>query len=134
VGAQRADDSEGRVPAGRVSGRGGSPGALRYRFPSLAETLRNLKESQPPLTKLLDQLGDADRVTAWAEIERSLRPLLRETGSRGQPRPSSPPEWPQESLSACHRLDPNVCLTLADSAESTDHVIGLCSARPGVTP
>ncbi len=54
-----------------------------YRFPSLADALRNLKEAQPPLMKLLDQLSDADRVVAWAEIEQSLRPLVGEGGLAG---------------------------------------------------
>ena len=43
-----------------------------YRFPTLADTLRNLKEAQPPLKTLLDKLVDADRAAAWTEIERSL--------------------------------------------------------------
>jgi hypothetical protein len=43
-----------------------------YRFPTLADTLRNLKEAQPPLKTLLDKLADADRAAAWTEIERSL--------------------------------------------------------------
>jgi hypothetical protein len=54
-----------------------------YRFPSLADTLCNLKDAQPPLTRLLDQLSDADRAVAWAEIERSLRPFLTEDGLAG---------------------------------------------------
>ncbi len=54
-----------------------------YRFPSLADTLRNLKDAQPPLTRLLDQLSDADRAVAWTEIERSLRPFLTEDGLAG---------------------------------------------------
>jgi len=54
-----------------------------YRFPSLADALRNLREAQPPLTRLLDQLGEADRAVAWAEIERSLRAFLTEDGLAG---------------------------------------------------
>jgi SAM-dependent methyltransferase len=54
-----------------------------YRFPSLADTLRNLRESQPPLTKLLDQLGDVDRALAWAEIERFLGRFVGPGGLEG---------------------------------------------------
>jgi SAM-dependent methyltransferase len=54
-----------------------------YRFPSLADTLTNLRESQPPLTKLLDQLGEADRATAWAEIERFLLRFVGKNGLEG---------------------------------------------------
>jgi SAM-dependent methyltransferase len=54
-----------------------------YRFPSLADTLGNLRESQPPLTKLLDQLGEADRAVAWAEIERFLVRLVGKDGLEG---------------------------------------------------
>jgi len=54
-----------------------------YRFPSLADAMQNLKEAQPPLMKLMEQLTDADRVVAWAEIERSLRPFLGAEGLAG---------------------------------------------------
>ena len=44
-----------------------------YQFPSLADALRNLQEAQPPLAKLLDELSEADRATAWAEINQTLQ-------------------------------------------------------------
>lgn len=54
-----------------------------YRFPSLADALRNLEEAQPMFRKLLSELNDADRAAAWAEIERSLRPFASEEGFAG---------------------------------------------------
>jgi ubiquinone/menaquinone biosynthesis C-methylase UbiE len=51
-----------------------------YRFPSLADALRNLEESQPPLVKLLAELSEADRATAWAEIKRTLQPFAGPDG------------------------------------------------------
>ena len=54
-----------------------------YRFPSLAEALRNLQEAQPLLGKLLDELTEADRATAWAEIERTLQPFVGRDGFAG---------------------------------------------------
>ena len=44
-----------------------------YRFPSLADALQNSKESQPPLVRLLDELSEVDRATAWAEITQTLQ-------------------------------------------------------------
>jgi ubiquinone/menaquinone biosynthesis C-methylase UbiE len=46
-----------------------------YRFPSLADALRNLEEAQPLLVKLLAELSEDDRATAWAEIRRTLQPF-----------------------------------------------------------
>jgi ubiquinone/menaquinone biosynthesis C-methylase UbiE len=54
-----------------------------YAFPSLADALRNLEESQPLLVKLLDELSEADRATAWAEIERLLAPFGGPNGFEG---------------------------------------------------
>ena len=51
-----------------------------YRFPSLADALRNLEEAQPLLAKLLDELSEADRATAWAKIERTLQPFMARDG------------------------------------------------------
>jgi ubiquinone/menaquinone biosynthesis C-methylase UbiE len=51
-----------------------------YRFPSLADALRNLEESQPPLVKVLAELSEADRATAWAEIKRTLQPFAGPDG------------------------------------------------------
>ena len=51
-----------------------------YRFPSLADALRNLAEAQPLLVKLLDELSEADRAAAWAEIERTLQPFVGRDG------------------------------------------------------
>ena len=56
-----------------------------YRFPSLADALRNLEEAQPPLVKLLDALSENDRAAAWAEISRTLEPFV---GSEGFAAPS----------------------------------------------
>ncbi len=54
-----------------------------YHFPSLADALRNLEEAQPLLVKLLDELSEADRATAWAEIERTLQPFVGRDGFEG---------------------------------------------------
>jgi ubiquinone/menaquinone biosynthesis C-methylase UbiE len=54
-----------------------------YRFPSLADALRNLEEAQPLFVKLLDELGEADRAAAWAEIERTLRSYVTRDGFEG---------------------------------------------------
>ena len=51
-----------------------------YQFASLADALRNLEEAQPPLVKLLDELSEDDRATAWAEIEQTLRPFVGPDG------------------------------------------------------
>lgn len=51
-----------------------------YRFQSLADALRNLEETQPPLTKLLDELSEDDRATAWAEIRQALQPFVGPDG------------------------------------------------------
>lgn len=51
-----------------------------YRFPSRAEALRNLEEAQPPLVKLLNELSEDDRVTAWAEITQTLQPFVGPDG------------------------------------------------------
>jgi hypothetical protein len=54
-----------------------------YRFPSLADALRNLEEAQPLLVQLLAELSEADRAAAWAEIERTLRPFVGRDGFAG---------------------------------------------------
>jgi SAM-dependent methyltransferase len=54
-----------------------------YRFGSLAEALRNVRESQPPLLRLLDQLSEADRGAAWAEIERTFAIFVGPAGFAG---------------------------------------------------
>lgn len=51
-----------------------------YRFPSLADALRNLQEAQPPLMKLLNELSEDDRTAAWAEISRALQPFVGPDG------------------------------------------------------
>ena len=51
-----------------------------YRFPSLADALRNLEEAQPPLVRLLDELSEDDRATAWAEIKQTLQPFVGPDG------------------------------------------------------
>jgi ubiquinone/menaquinone biosynthesis C-methylase UbiE len=51
-----------------------------YRFPSLADALRNLEEAQPLLMKLLDELNEDDRATAWAEINQTLQPFAGTDG------------------------------------------------------
>ena len=51
-----------------------------YRFPSLADALRNQAEAQPPLMKLLNELSGDDRDSAWAEIERTLQPFMGPDG------------------------------------------------------
>ena len=58
-----------------------------YRFPSLADALRNLEESQPPLVKLLDELSEVDRATAWAEITGHYSPSWGQMGSRRRAKP-----------------------------------------------
>jgi len=54
-----------------------------YRFGSLTEALRNVQESQPPLMRLLDQLSEADRGAAWAEIERTFAAFAGPDGFTG---------------------------------------------------
>lgn len=54
-----------------------------YRFASSAEALRNVRESQPPLMRLLDQLGEADRGAVWAEIERTFATFAGSDGFAG---------------------------------------------------
>jgi ubiquinone/menaquinone biosynthesis C-methylase UbiE len=56
------------------------PVPIVYRFPSLADALRNLEEAQPLLVNLLDGLSEADRATAWAEIDRTLQPFVGRDG------------------------------------------------------
>jgi ubiquinone/menaquinone biosynthesis C-methylase UbiE len=56
------------------------PATLAWRFPSLEDALRNLEEAQPLFVKLLDELSEADRATAWAEIERTLQPFVGRDG------------------------------------------------------
>ena len=51
-----------------------------YRFPSRADALCNLTEAQPPLVKLLGELSEVDRVTAWAEIDQILEPFVGPDG------------------------------------------------------
>jgi SAM-dependent methyltransferase len=51
-----------------------------YRFPSLADALRNLEEAQPPLVRLLNELSEDDRVSAWAEIRQILQPFVEPDG------------------------------------------------------
>ncbi|MGE3270592.1 MAG: class I SAM-dependent methyltransferase [Chloroflexota bacterium] len=54
-----------------------------YRFASLTDALQNLRESQPPLMRLLGMLSDADREAAWAEIEEALAAYDRPDGFAG---------------------------------------------------
>ena len=51
-----------------------------YRFPSLADARQNLEEAQPPLVKLLNELSEDDRASAWAEISRTLQPFVGPDG------------------------------------------------------
>jgi hypothetical protein len=51
-----------------------------YRFPSLEDALRNVEEAQPLFVKLLDELSEGNRAAAWAEIERTLQPLVGPDG------------------------------------------------------
>jgi hypothetical protein len=44
-----------------------------YRFRSLADALRNMEETQPLLVRLLNELSEANRAAAWAEIERTCQ-------------------------------------------------------------
>jgi hypothetical protein len=57
--------------------------SFTYRFPSLADALRNLEEAQPLFVKLLDELSDADRAIAWAEIKQTFQPLVGRDGFEG---------------------------------------------------
>jgi SAM-dependent methyltransferase len=45
---------------------------IAWRFRSLDEALKNAEASQPPLTRLLGMLGEADRAAAWTEIRQAL--------------------------------------------------------------
>ena len=51
-----------------------------YRFPSLADALRNLEEAQPLLVKLLAELSEDGRAAAWAEINQTLQPFVGPDG------------------------------------------------------
>ncbi len=53
---------------------------MTWRFPSLEDALRNLEEAQPFFAKLMAQLSEADRATAWAEITRTLQPFAGPEG------------------------------------------------------
>ena len=53
---------------------------LAWRFPSLDHALRNLEEAQPLFVKLLVDLSEEDRATAWAEINRALQPFVGQDG------------------------------------------------------
>ena len=54
-----------------------------YRFPLVADALRNVEEAQPLFVKLMDELSEADRAAAWAEIERTFQPFVRSHGFEG---------------------------------------------------
>ncbi len=54
-----------------------------YRFASLADALRNLRETQPPLMRLLVMLGETDRAAAWADIERTFAAFAEPDGFAG---------------------------------------------------
>lgn len=56
------------------------PVSFVYRFAALGDALRNLEEAQPLLVKLLDELSEDDRVTAWAEINQALQPFVGPDG------------------------------------------------------
>ena len=51
-----------------------------YRFPSLADAVRNLEEAQPLLVKLLAELSEDGRAAAWAEINQTLQPFVGPDG------------------------------------------------------
>ena len=51
-----------------------------YRFSSFADAVRNLEEAQPPLVRLMHELSEADRATAWAEIKQTLQPFVGPDG------------------------------------------------------
>ncbi len=51
-----------------------------YRFPSLADALRNVQDAQPLLVKLLGELSEDDRAAAWAEINQTLQPFAGPDG------------------------------------------------------
>ena len=51
-----------------------------YRFPSLADALRNVQDAQPLLVKLLGELSEDDRTAAWAEINQTLQPFVGPDG------------------------------------------------------
>lgn len=51
-----------------------------YRFPSLADALRNAQDAQPLLVKLLGELSEDDRSAAWAEINQILQPFVGPDG------------------------------------------------------
>ena len=51
-----------------------------YRFPSLADALRNLEATQPPFVKLMSELSEADRAAARAEIELTFQPFVGPDG------------------------------------------------------
>jgi len=58
------------------------PVPFLYRFPSLADGLRDLKESRS-LLRLLGELSETDRATVRAETERTLQTFLGSDGLAG---------------------------------------------------
>ena len=44
----------------------------RWRFPSTAAAVRAMKDSFPGLERIMDQLSNAERELAWAEIEQQF--------------------------------------------------------------
>jgi SAM-dependent methyltransferase len=51
-----------------------------YRFPSLADAVRNLEATQPLFVKLMAELSEADQASARAEIERTFAPFVGPDG------------------------------------------------------
>jgi ubiquinone/menaquinone biosynthesis C-methylase UbiE len=51
-----------------------------WRFDTLAEALTNLAEAQPQFKRLMGELSDADRATAWTEVEQALQPSVGPDG------------------------------------------------------
>ena len=51
-----------------------------YRFPSLADALRNVAEAQPLFTQLLEELSEADQARVWAAIGQRFRPFVGPDG------------------------------------------------------
>ena len=46
---------------------------IQRRFPSAADAIRTMRNSAGDLREIMSQLNEAERETAWAEIEQELR-------------------------------------------------------------
>ena len=80
VGAQRSHHAARCGAAGRLSGGGGSAGALRRAIPIASGCPAQFGGDIAPLAKLLNELSEDDRAIAWAEARQALQPFVGPDG------------------------------------------------------